>query len=126
MVKVEGSSNISDFYIGKYPVTQVLWLVVMGNNPSKFKGENNPVETVSWNDCQDFIKELNSKTGRIFRLPTEAEWEYAARGGNKTHNYAYSGSNNLDEVGWYAENSNRATHPIGQKKPNELGWEKLH
>lgn len=121
MVKVEGNSDLPDFYIGKYPVTQVLWQAVMGYNPSSFKGADNPVEQVSWYDCQDFIKKLNSKTGRKFRLPKEAEWEFAARGGNKTHNYTYSGSNNLDEVGWYDRNSNTKTHPVGLKKPNELG-----
>lgn len=120
MVKVKGSMNIPDFYIGKYPVTQVLWLVVMGYNPSHFEGILNPVENVSWYDCQNFIKELNSLTGRKFRLPTESEWEFAARGGNKTHNYTYSGSNYLDEVGWYKNNSGGCTHPVGQKKPNEL------
>ncbi len=121
MVKVEGNFNISDFYIGKYPVTQAQWQAVMGNNPSIFKGENNPVESVSWDECQDFIKELNSKTGRKFRLPKSAEWKFAACGGNKTHDYTYSGSNNLDEVGWHNSNSGQKTHPVGKKKPNELG-----
>ncbi|MCR5454110.1 MAG: formylglycine-generating enzyme family protein [Bacteroidales bacterium] len=110
-----------DFYIGKYPVTQAQWQAVMDSNPSYFKGADNPVECVSWNNCQDFVKKLNSKTGRKFRLPKEAEWEYAARGGNRTNNYTYSGSNNLDEVGWFSVNSDRKTHPVGQKKPNELG-----
>ncbi len=120
MILVKGYQG-GNFYIGKYPVTQAQWQAVMGYNPSSFKGADNPVEQVSWYDCQDFIKKLNSKTGRKFRLPKEAEWEFAARGGNKTHNYTYSGSNNLDEVGWYDRNSNTKTHPVGLKKPNELG-----
>ena len=120
MIFVKGYSG-GDFYIGKYPVTQLQWQAVMGGNPSNFKGDSNPMENVLWNDCQDFIKELNSKTGRKFRLPKEEEWEYAARGGNKTHNYAYSGSKNLAEVGWYQSNSGGRTHPVGKKKPNELG-----
>ena len=84
-----------DYYIGKYEVTQALWKAVMGSNPSKFKSEKRPVETVSWDDCQDFIIKLNQMTGRTFRLPTEAEWEYAARGGKQSKDYLYSGSNTL-------------------------------
>ena len=113
--------TLSSYAIGKYEVTQALWKVVMGNNPSNFKGDNLPVEQVSWNDCQDFIRRLNSLTGKNFRLPTEAEWEFAARGGKKSKGYKYSGSDNLDEVAWYTNNSNGQTHPIGTKKPNELG-----
>jgi len=120
MIFVKGYSG-GDFYIGKYPVTQLQWQAVMGNNPSNFKGDSNPVENILWKDCQDFIKELNTKTVRKFRLPKEDEWEYAARGGNKTHNYVYSGSKNLAEVGWYQNNSGGRTHPVGKKKPNELG-----
>ena len=93
----------------------------MGNNPSNWKGDSLPVELVSWNDCQDFIKKLNNLTGKNFRLPTEAEWEFAARGGRKSKSYEYSGSNNFDEVAWYTNNSNGQTHPVGTKKPNELG-----
>ena len=88
----------NDYYIGKYEVTQALWKAVMGNNPSRFKGDNLPVEGVSWDDCQEFISKLNRITGKTFRLPTEAEWEYAARGGNKSRGYQYSGSNNLSDV----------------------------
>lgn len=93
----------------------------MGSNPSYFKGSNLPVETVSWDDCQEFIRKLNSMTGQKFRLPTEAEWEYAARGGNKSKGYIYSGSNNIDSVSWYDGNSGDETHPVATKSPNELG-----
>lgn len=113
--------TLSNYVIGKFEVTQALWTAVMGNNPSRFKGENRPVECVSWNDCQAFVKKLNGLTGENFRLPTEAEWEYAARGGNKSKGYKYSGSNDIDEVAWYDGNSGSLTHPVGTKKPNELG-----
>ena len=111
----------NDYYIGKYEVTQALWKAVMGNNPSSFKGDNLPVEEVSWDDCQDFISKLNRITGKTFRLPTEAEWEYAARGGNKSRGYQYSGSSNLSDVAWYKDNSGSKTHTVGTKQPNELG-----
>ena len=111
----------NDYYIGKYEVTQALWKAVMGNNPSKFKGDNLPVEQVSWNDCQEFISKLNRITGKTFRLPTEAEWEYAARGGNKSRGYQYSGSNNISDVAWYKDNSGSKTHAVGSKQANELG-----
>ena len=105
--------------MGKYEVTQGLWKAVMGNNRSYFKsGDNYPVENVSWDDCQEFISKLNSLTGKNFRLPTEAEWEYAARGGQ---GFKYSGSNNLDEVAWYIDNSGSKTHAVGLKKPNAMG-----
>ena len=110
----------NDYYIGKYEVTQALWQVVMGSNPSEIKGNNLPVETVSWDDCQEFISKLNRMTGRKFRLPTEAEWEYAARGGKKSRGYQYSGSNNIDDVAWYGNNDDK-THPVGMKQANELG-----
>ena len=110
-----------NYYIGKYEVTQALWQVVMGNNPSRFKGDDLPVERVSWKRCQDFISKLNSLTGKRFRLPTEAEWEYAARGGNKSRGYRYSGSNTLGDVAWYGDNSGSKTHAVGTKQPNELG-----
>lgn len=113
--------TLSSFLIGKYEVTQELWKAVMGNNPSYFKGDNLPVEKVSWDDCQKFISRLNSLTGKRFRLPTEAEWEYAARGGNKSRHYKYSGSDNLDAVAWYDGNSNEKTHPVGIRFSNELG-----
>ena len=111
----------NDYYIGKYEVTQALWKAVMGKNPSNFKGDNLPVEEVSWNDCQKFISKLNSITGKTFRLPTEAEWEYAARGGKKSRGYQYSGSNNLSDVAWYTDNSGSKTHTVGSKQANELG-----
>ncbi len=114
--------TLSSFYIGKYEVTQELWEAVMGNNPSNFKDNLQcPVESVSWNDCQEFITQLNRLTGRCFRLPTEAEWEYAARGGNRSQSYKYSGSNMLYASAWYTDNSGSTTHPVGQKIPNELG-----
>ena len=113
--------TVSDFYIGKYEVTQELWTAVMGSNPSHFSGTNLPVESVSWNNCQTFITKLNELTGKTFRLPTEAEWEYAARGGNKSGSYKYSGSNTIGEVAWYTSNSSSKTHEVGTKTPNELG-----
>ncbi|MCC6463308.1 MAG: SUMF1/EgtB/PvdO family nonheme iron enzyme [Saprospiraceae bacterium] len=114
--------TLSDFEIGKYPVTQQLWQDIMGNNPSGFKGDDLPVEKVSWDDVQDFLQKLNARyPGQRYRLPTEAEWEYAARGGNQSKGFIYAGGNNLDEVGWYAGNSELKTHPVGQKKANELG-----
>ena len=115
--------TLSDFYIGKYEVTQAQWKAVLGddNNPSNFKGDNLPVENVSWRDVQFFITTLNQKTGGNYRLPTEAEWEYAARGGNKSQGYKYSGGNNINEVAWHGGNSEGRTHPVGAKAPNELG-----
>ena len=111
----------NDYYIGKYEVTQALWQAVMGNNPSYSKGNNLPVERVSWDNCQKFISKLNRITGKTFRLPTEAEWEYAARGGNKSRGYQYSGSSNLSDVAWYEDNSGNKTHNVGSKQANELG-----
>ena len=111
----------NNYYIGKYEVTQALWQAVMGSNPSHFKGDDLPVEQVSWNDCQDFISKLNAMTGKRFRLPSEAEWEYAARGGKKSRGYQYSGSNTLGDVAWYEGNSGSKTHAVGTKQPNELG-----
>lgn len=111
-----------DFYMGETEVTQALWEFVMGTNPSTFKNPDNPVEMVSWNDCQEFIAKLNNLTKATFRLPTESEWEYVARGGNKTARTQYSGSADVDEVGWYYANSQNSTHPVKSKKPNELGF----
>lgn len=109
------------YYIGETEVTQALWEKVMGSNPSNLKGSNLPVEQVSWYDCQEFILKLNKKTGQEFRLPTEAEWEFAARGGNKSQGYIYSGSNNVGKVAWYYDNMKNQTHNIKTKKANELG-----
>ena len=115
------SVTVGGFYICKYEVTQALWKAVMGSNPSNWKGDNLPVESVSWNDCQDFIRKLNALTGKNFRLPTEAEWEFAARGGNISHGYMYAGSNKIGDVAWYDDNSGDKTHVVGTKSPNELG-----
>ena len=144
--------TVSDFYIGRYEITQGQWLAVMGSNPSGFSegsitamvmvrnfkwDDRLPVENVSWNDAQEFIQKLNAKTGKSYRLPTEAEWEFAARGGNKSKGYMFSGSNASDDVSWTCLNSgdkppviffdgpstyyNIRTHPVGTKQPNELG-----
>ena len=121
--------TVSRFSIGATEVTQELWEAVMGSNPSYFKGSKRPVEKVSWNDCQTFITKLNQLTGKTFRLPTEAEWEYAARGGNKSKGYTYSGSNTIDNVAWYTVNCydkgesspDYGTHDVATKAPNELG-----
>ena len=129
MIHVEGGIfdmakkkiTLSNYLIGETPVTQALWQEVMRNNPSCFKGAQKPVESVNWHDCQNFIKKLNQRTGHTFRLPTEAEWEFAARGGIKSKGYYYSGSNKLNEVAWYYGNSNEETHPVKEKNPNELG-----
>ena len=127
MIRVEGMGT--PYYIGETQVTQALWKAVMGDDLSYFKGENRPVEQISWEDCQEFIKRLNTMTGKKFRLPKEAEWEYAAKGGRRSHGYQYSGSNTIDEVAWYDKNAREVgnntpdygSHPVKTKKPNELG-----
>jgi formylglycine-generating enzyme required for sulfatase activity len=128
MILVEGGTfkmgrdvTLSSYAIGKYPITQAQWQAVMGANPSHFKGDNLPVESVNWDDAQKFISKLNSMTGKTYSLPTEAQWEFAARGGTESKGFEYSGSNNLDEVGWYRDNSDSKTHPVGEKEENELG-----
>ena len=123
--------TLTDYYIGQTQVTQALWKAVMGDNPSYYKGDNLPVEKVSWYDCQTFIKKLNGLLsdqlgGMRFALPTEAQWEFAARGGNKSKGYKYAGSNNIDDVAWYdlawwGNSGDMTTHPVAQKRPNELG-----
>jgi len=109
----------SGYFIGKHEVTQALWQQIMGNNPSIFKGDNNPVENISWNEVQTFIRKLNLKTNQKYRLPTEAEWEFACLSGGKKQNYC--GSNNADSVAWHKDNSDNSVHPVGQKQANSLG-----
>jgi len=131
MVILKGEGSLEDcpslvkvgsFSIGKYEVTQAQWRSVMGKNPSKHKQcEDCPVGRVSWNDVKSFIKKLNEKTSKNYRLPTESEWEYAARGGNKSLGYKYAGSDDVGSVAWYEANSGSKTHPVGGKSPNELG-----
>ena len=122
--------TLSDYWIGETEVTEALWTAVMGSTPSYHKrGDNYPVENVSWDDCQTFITKLNSLTGETFRLPTEAEWEFAARGGTKSEGYKYSGSNTIGDVAWYTVNAydvgssspNYGKHPVATKAANELG-----
>ncbi len=111
---------VDDFYLGKYEVTQGEWKRIIGSNPSGFKkGDRHPVEQVSWNDVQEFITKLNEKTGKHYRLPSEAEWEYAARSGGKKEKY--SGCDDADAVAWYWDNSDFQTHEVGTKAPNGLG-----
>ena len=119
---------VKGFYMGETEVTQALWKEVMGNNPSHFKGDDLPVESVSWEECQEFIQKLNAKTGKKFRLPTEAEWEFAARGGKQSHGYEYAGGNTIDDVAWYFNNcgsltqsKDPRTHSVKSKQANELG-----
>lgn len=113
--------TVSTFAIGETEVTQELWQAVMGSNPSYFSGAKNPVEMVNWEDCQEFIGRLNNLTGMKFRMPTEAEWEYAARGGKNSKDYTCPGGNIVDDVAWYSNNSNNKTHVVAAKAPNELG-----
>lgn len=115
--------SLGDFYIGRYEVTQEEWEAVMGERLPSFKEPCKPATPVSWDMCQVFIRKLNSLTGKNFRLPTEAEWEFAARGGNNGNGYNFSGSNNLDEVAWYSGNVDYSDgeQPVGKKRPNELG-----
>ena len=113
--------TLSSYYIGETEVTQALWKAVMGFNPSYFEGDDHPVECVCWDVCQTFISKLNALTGKRFRLPTEAEWEFAARGGNQSRHTPYSGSSSIDDVAWYDGNNDHNTHPVKTKQPNELG-----
>ena len=122
--------TLSNYCIGQTLVTQELWQAVMGNNPSCFKGEKHPVERVTWNDCMKFIQKLNSLTRQRFRLPTEAEWEFAARGGNHSKGYKFAGSDTIEKVAWFDDNAgdklgednpDYGTHDVATKSPNELG-----
>lgn len=115
--------TLSDFHISKHLITQEIWQAIMSNNPSSEKGSNLPVVNVTWEDCIEFIQKLNELTGLHFKLPTEAQWEYAARGGNKSRGYKFSGSNNVDDVAWcwYSIQAIDKLHPICEKAPNELG-----
>lgn len=115
------SVTLSEYYIAETEVTQALWQAVMGSNPSHFKFPDRPVEEISWNDCKTFIEKLNQLTDKQFRLPTEAEWEYAARGGGNSHGYKFSGSDNVDDVAWYTDNCGGETHAVKTKAANELG-----
>lgn len=112
--------SLSDYWIGETQVTQQLWRAIMGTNPSSFVNEQFPVVGTSWNICQIFVSKLAQLTGANFRLPTEAEWEYAARGGRKTHGFRYSGSNNPEDVAWFSQEKHKL-HPVKMKNPNELG-----
>ena len=113
---------VRDFYMGRYEVTQREWRDVMGSNPAYFKGDERPVETVSWSDVQRFLSNLNIKSGKNYRLPTEAEWEYAARSGGKMERLAGAASDNaIDDYAWYVMNAMKQTHEVGEKKPNGLG-----
>ena len=113
---------VDGFAISKYPVTQRQWTAIMGSSPSEFKGcDQCPIDMVSWDDAQHFIETLNELTGKKYALPTEAEWEYAAKGGLKSQGLRYSGADNIEAVGWYTGNSGRHPHPVGEKTPNELG-----
>lgn len=116
------SVMLNDFYLAKYPVTQKEWKAVMNTHPWFSKDcDNCPVENVSWEDAQEFIQKLNAASGKKYRLPTEAEWEYAAKGGTDSKGYKYAGSNYAERVAWFDNNSGKSTHPVGQKIPNELG-----
>lgn len=124
LAKPEHRVTVDGYWIGRYEVTQGLWKAVMGENPSKFKGNELPVECVSWEDAQRFVLLLSQMTGRRFRLPTEAEWEYAARGGKvKGESFPFAGCERdvLGDFCWYCVNSEGCTHPVGQKSPNSLG-----
>jgi len=118
---VEGRGDVRGFFIGVYEITQAQWKAIMGTNPSHFKGDNLPVESVGKNDAQTFIIQLNKKTGRNYRLPTGAEWNFAASGGTISRGFEYAGSNNINDVAWYESNSGARTRPVGTKAPNELG-----
>ena len=114
------------FYMGKFTVTQEQYQQVMGTNPSNFKGKDNPVEMVSWDDAQEFCKKVNAASAQAVRLPTEAEWEYACRAGTSTKYYSGDSEEDLKRVAWYYANSGNTTHPVGQKEPNRFGLYDMH
>ena len=114
-------TKLDSYHIGRYEVTQAQWKAVMGTDPSYFKGDNRPVECVSWNEAQEFCQKLSEQTGRKYVLPTEAMWEYAARGGVHKTKTKFAGSNDIEEVAWYGDNSGEETHQVGKKKANALG-----
>lgn len=114
-------ATVADFYIAKTEVTQELWKTIMGKNPSVHRGKKNPVDNVSYDMCIEFITKLNHVTGKQFRLPTTTEWEYAARGGNQSKGFKFSGADIIGKIGWYANNSNGSTNAVATKMPNELG-----
>jgi formylglycine-generating enzyme required for sulfatase activity len=118
--------ELDGFWMGKYEVTQEQYEAVMGKNPSYFKGAKNPVEQVSWNNAADFCRKASQETGEGFRLPTEAEWEYACRAGSTTHFCFGDSDDGLGDYAWYAHNSGSQTHPVGEKKPNALGLYDMH
>lgn len=113
--------SLDTYFIGETEVTQSLWKAVMGDNPSHNVGDDKPVDNISWDMAQEFVEKINYLSGKTFRLPTEAEWEYAARGGSHTDNYKYSGGNSVNNVAWYEDNSSYASHNVKTKIPNELG-----
>jgi len=121
-MSMEHPVTLKSFYIGKYEITQKQWRTITGSNPSAFQNcDDCPVEQVSWEEVQSFLHALNLKTGKKYRLPTEAEWEFAAQGGNITMNWPYAGGKDVNSLGWYGTNAKKTTHPVGQKQPNELG-----
>ncbi|NUW74749.1 SUMF1/EgtB/PvdO family nonheme iron enzyme [Vibrio mediterranei] len=115
------SVRVDSFYLSKFEVTQELFESVMGSSMSYFAAPNVPVNNLSWQQANYFVEKLNEMTGENYRLPTEAEWEFAAKGGIHSKGYIYAGSNNIDDVAWYSENANNRAHPVGMKQPNELG-----
>lgn len=118
--------TLKHFYLGKYQLTQAQYQTVTGKNPSSYQGKNNPVEKVSWYDAQEFCAELSKKTGKKYRLPSETQWEYAARAGSATKYYFGDNENQLKQYAWYDDNSKNKTHPVGQKKPNQWGLYDMH
>ncbi|BAF36128.1 hypothetical protein [Microcystis phage LMM01] len=127
MIEIPASQEIKSFRIGKYPVTQIQYQAVMGANPSYFQGNpQNPVENVSWNDAQAFCQKLSKATGKQYRLPTEAEWEYACRAGTTTEYYFGDDYRQLGDYAWYFDNSQGTTHPVGLKLPNAWGLYDMH